>query len=202
MDKYDDIAGQLSNLAQEAFHSCEAVHDEVTFHTADFVVAATAILREAFPDEGRKNHPVLNPKVLVADIRAEGSPGKGRWKMSRKMAGDAVIAFTKNWAANVLVAQTSEPSDSAKGDTEARMAISRIKSTLDHGGLIDRFDLLCLIQEYERASARAEKAEAEARTLAQEIIDYRTWTVPGPRKENARKVFEHALAALDAGKEE
>ena len=116
MDKYDDIAGQLSNLAQEAFHSCEAVHDEVTFHTADFVVAATAILREAFPNEGRKNHPVLNPEVLVADIRAEGSPGKGRWKMSRKMAGDAVIAFTKNWAANVLVAQTSEPSDSAKGD--------------------------------------------------------------------------------------
>ena len=116
MDKYDDIAGQLSNLAQEAFHSCEAVHDEVTFHTADFVVAATAILREAFPNEGRKNHPVLNPEVLVADIRAEGSPGKGRWKMSHKMAGDAVIAFTKNWAANVLASEA--PTDGAKSEGE------------------------------------------------------------------------------------
>ena len=56
--------------------------------------------------------------------------------------------------------------------------------------------------EIERfAQARAEKAEAEAKALAQEIIDYRTWTMPGPRKENAGKVFEHALAALDAGKE-
>ena len=82
----------------------------------NYTLGIIAILRESFPDEGRKNHPVLNPEVLVADIRAEGSPGKGRWKMSRKMAGDAVIAFTKNWAANVLVAQTSEPSDSAKGD--------------------------------------------------------------------------------------
>ena len=37
------------------------------------------------------------------------------------------------------------------------------------------------------------------------IIDsYRkpTPTVPGPRKENARKVFDHALAILEAGKEE
>ena len=49
--------------------------------------------------------------------------------------------------------------------------------------------------------ARAVAAEAEATALAQEIIDYRTWTVPEPRKENARKVFDHALAILEAGKE-
>ena len=90
------------------------------------IAAFIAILREAFPEpppqdinthiecncgecvKGRKNHPVLNPELLVADIRAEGASGKGRWKMSRKAAGDAVIAFTKNWAANVLTAQRSE----------------------------------------------------------------------------------------------
>jgi len=49
-------------------------------------------------------HPVRNPEVLVADIRAAGAAGKGKWKMSRKAAGDAVIAFTKNWAENVLSA--------------------------------------------------------------------------------------------------
>jgi hypothetical protein len=82
----------------------------------NYTLGIIAILREAFPDEGRKNHPVLNPEVLVADIRAEGSPGKGRWKMSHKMAGDAVIAFTKNWAANVLASEA--PSDSAKGEAD------------------------------------------------------------------------------------
>ena len=59
-----------------------------------------------------------------------------------------------------------------------------------------------LIEQRNEWKARAEKAEAEATALAQEIIDCRTWTVPGPRKENARKVFDHALAILEAGKEE
>ena len=86
----------------------------------NYTLGIIAILRESFPDEGRKNHPVLNPEVLVADIRAEGSPGKGRWKMSHKMAGDAVIAFTKNWAANVLASEA--PTDGAKGEADELLA--------------------------------------------------------------------------------
>ncbi len=98
----------------------------------NYTLGIIAILRESFPDEGRKNHPVLNPEVLVADIRAEGSPGKGRWKMSHKMAGDAVIAFTKNWAANVLA---SEAPDSAKGEADELLPCPFC------GGKAERIDL-------------------------------------------------------------
>ena len=65
---------------------CDAIIELLIGHgyiLSDDKERATILLREAFPDEGRKNHPVLNPEVLVADIRAEGSPGKGRWKIGR-----------------------------------------------------------------------------------------------------------------------
>jgi len=54
---------------------------------------ALALLAEDKPER-----PKLNPEILVADIRQPGAPGKGAWKMSRKAAGDAVVAFVHNWA--------------------------------------------------------------------------------------------------------
>lgn len=46
-------------------------------------------------------HVILNPKVLVGDLRKKGD--HGQWKMSREKSADAVVAFAKNWAINVLL---------------------------------------------------------------------------------------------------
>ena len=109
-------------------------------------------------------------------------------------------------AAQIDTRKPEAPSESAKGEADEQLKPSEGPNR-DTGERIaflrDRLGMRPSIADNDELDALlfAKKAEAELKALAQEIIDYRTWTMPGPRKENARKVFEHALAALNAGKE-
>ena len=52
MADYEHVAGVLGEAAQQAFHAC-AVHSNTTFHLAEFIPKAAAILRESFPERER-----------------------------------------------------------------------------------------------------------------------------------------------------